>query len=88
MQGRGLWIPLVEIADDADRIGVWRPHGKRHPRLTVDFGDVGAQFFVDAGVRSLIKEVEIEISQQAIRIRGARRRFGGFGYLLHCYPQS
>src|SRR5258708_40301192 len=83
MRGRGGGLPLLNTANPADRPGIGGACGDRPPRLTVDFGQVGAEFLVDAHVRPLVEEVEVEVRQQAIRISGARRGFGGFGCLLH-----
>src|SRR5437870_553977 len=47
---RGFWIPLVEFADHADGVGIWRPDRERHPGLAVDLRRVSAEFFVDAGM--------------------------------------
>src|SRR5438034_6258625 len=54
MQWRGFWIPLVELADNTDHIGIRRPDGECRPGLTVDFGEVRAEFLVYPDVRALI----------------------------------
>src|SRR5438874_4663606 len=80
---RDFWVPLVEFADHADRVGIRRPDRERHPVFVVDLRRVSAEFFVDAGMSALVREVEVEIRQQATG--GARSGLGG---LQHWYPQS
>src|ERR1700704_5889500 len=43
LQGCFVGIPLVELTDHADRVGMGRPYGERHARLTVDRRDMRAQ---------------------------------------------
>jgi hypothetical protein len=78
---RSLLVPAVELTDDADRIGIRRPHGELHPGLAGARNHVRPELRVDADVGALIEEVEIEFRQQAIRIarvaRGARGWFSG-----------
>ena len=74
-------VPAVEIADDADAVGVRRPHREMHADRRARVHAMRAQLLVGAIVRALGEEVQIEVAQDpavAIRIvnldaRGRRR---------------
>ena len=58
----GVLVPVIEVTDDANRVGVRRPHRKRSS-LRV-FRQVRAQLLVEMAVRPLVEEVKVEWSQQ------------------------
>src|SRR5437764_7215517 len=50
LQGRRFRIPVVEVADQADRVSIRRPHREEHAARTIDLGDVRTELLVDANV--------------------------------------
>ncbi len=55
-------VPAVEIADQADAIGVGRPHGKVHASGRADDEAVRAELFERTQVGPLAEQVEIEVA--------------------------
>src|SRR5207302_11305270 len=55
-------IPAVEVADDADLIGTWRPNSKRDPAPAFVSHHMRAQLFIDAIVLALAEEMKIEFA--------------------------
>ena len=60
LQRAGAWVPVVEVADHAHLVGVWRPDGEERAVLH----QVRPQLFVQVAVRALVEEVEVERRQQ------------------------
>src|SRR5207302_9017933 len=82
LERRRVGIPLVEVANHADRVGIRGPYAKHHPRRAIDRDDVRTQLVVDADVSPLVEEIEVEVRQQAMGCAS-----GGLGCLQHWYPQ-
>ena len=61
VQRRGVRVPLIEVADHADGVGVRRPDGEGDARRAVDAGHVRAELLVDARVGTLVEQVQVEI---------------------------
>ena len=57
-------IPVVEIADDADSLGVGRPHAEVDPADTVALDDVGAQPLIDVQMGTLGHQMGVQIGQK------------------------
>ena len=53
-------IPLVEVSDDRDPLGIRRPNVEGGPGDSVDLNDVSSQLLVQFPVLSLAKEVQVE----------------------------
>ena len=56
----GAGIPLVEVADHRNALGVGRPDREVHAAAAVLFAEVRAEFVVGALVRALCEQIEIE----------------------------
>ena len=52
-------VPIIEITNDSDELGVGSPHGEVGSVDTVDGHDVGTEFFVEASVGALGEEIEV-----------------------------
>ena len=64
-------IPAVEVADDADPLGIRCPDGKGTSLDAIDVRQVGAELFVDAVMIALREEMNVEFTQdrpEGIRI--------------------
>ena len=60
-------IPLVEIPDNGNLLGIGRPHGKIESRVLPDNGyRVRPQLFVKTKMRSFIEEIQIVVGNQAV----------------------
>jgi len=67
-------IPIVEIADDADALGVRGPDGEACAGDAVDGAEMGAEFVVDAAFVAFAEQIEIGFAkswQEGISIAGA-----------------
>ena len=70
-------VPAVEVADDADAMGVGRPDGEVDAVGAADAQRVRAELVVDAGVVALAEQVEIEVGDDAaVAVRDRRARSG------------
>ena len=58
-------VPAVEVADDADAIGVGRPHREVHAGRAADRDAVRAELVERAMVRAFAEQVQIEIGEHA-----------------------
>jgi hypothetical protein len=58
-------VPPVEVADDADAIGVRRPHGEMNPDGCAHADAMSAELLERAQLRALAEEMQIEIGQHA-----------------------
>ena len=58
-------VPAVEVADDADAIGVRRPHREVHAGRRPDGDAMRAELLERAVVRALAEQVQIEVGQHA-----------------------
>ena len=56
-------VPAVEVADQADAIGIGRPHREVHADGRADSETVGAELLEDPKVPALAEQVEIEIAE-------------------------
>ena len=56
-------VPAVEVADDADAVGVGRPDREVDPGDRAAVRRVRAEFLVSAQLRALAQQVEIEVGQ-------------------------
>ena len=64
-------VPVVEVADDADRARAWRPDRERRADDAVDLEHVRAELLVQLLVPPLCGEVEVELAdrrQEAVRV--------------------
>ena len=61
-------VPLVEVANNADRLRVRSPDRKVHAVNTVDRPKMSPQFFVDVEVVALVEQVQIHVRQQRFKI--------------------
>src|ERR1700751_113690 len=59
---RRVWVPLVEVADYCDTLGIRRPNGELHPALALFLGDMGAELFVGAVMGAFREQVEVEFA--------------------------
>ena len=59
LQGMGLMIPAVEVADGVDALGIRRPHREIRSRRAVALHETGAEFVVQAIMRALIEQMQI-----------------------------
>src|SRR5208283_347542 len=78
-------VPLVEISDDTDTLGIGRPHRKAHPFRAVVLDQARAELFIQPEVCALRVEVQVQIGEDgwiAVRILdfvaalGSRARAG------------
>ncbi len=63
-------VPPVEVADDADAIGIGCPHREVHPGDRSELDGVRAQLLVGAQLGALADQVEVEIAQDAAEAVG------------------
>ncbi len=56
-------VPVVELAHHAHAPGIGRPHGEVHAGHAVAYHGVGAQLLVQAQVRALAHEVDVQLAQ-------------------------
>src|SRR5215469_15169830 len=56
-------VPVVEVAHDADPLGVRCPNGKSRTGVSVNFGQMSAQFFVNLEMVTLPIEVHVEVAK-------------------------
>ncbi len=76
--GMGAAVPSVEVADDADPVGVGCPDGELHARDAVHRPRVGAEEAVGVPVASLAEQVQIkvaELGREAVGVAMMVRRF-------------
>ena len=57
------YLPIVEIADDANSLSVGCPHGKADARFPAHFGKMRPQLFVDALVLAFAKQMTVNLGQ-------------------------
>src|ERR1700761_4136418 len=55
-------VPAVEIADNANSLGVGRPDRKACPGMPVDFGEMSTELFVNIVVIALLVEVHVKLT--------------------------
>ena len=74
-------VPGVEIADDADALGIRRPDGEGRPFHAVDFAEVCAQSFEGPKVRSLGQQPDVQFPEnrrESERVVGLLHAAGPF----------
>ena len=60
-------IPAVEIADNADPLGIRRPDGKAHARNALLFGQLGAQRLVREFKPTFAKKMQFVCRQRGMK---------------------
>ena len=75
-QGMKPSVPLVEIADDADALRVWRPDGETRAGHPVNHAQLRAEFFVNAAFVALAEEEQIRFAQSWQKRKGIARAAG------------
>lgn len=58
-------IPIIEITDDADAFGVFRPNSKTYTVFAVNGGEVGAKHFVGVKVGAVMEKVQIVVVERS-----------------------
>lgn len=66
MEGVGVRVPAVEVADDCDTLGIGRPDGEGRAVSEV----VRAEFLVEACVRAFVEEVKVKIGEEGVAGHG------------------
>ena len=56
-------VPAVEVADDVDAAGVWRPHREVHAAHALVLDDARAQLLERLEVGALAEQVKVEVGQ-------------------------
>lgn len=54
LHGIGIGVPVIEITDDADLLGVRRPDGKAHAGLAAQDREMGPEQTITGVVRTLM----------------------------------
>jgi hypothetical protein len=77
-------VPLVEVADDADVLGIRRPHREAHTLYVAEPHGMGAEQFIGAVVPALAEQLQVEIPQrrpkaQRVAVRARCAPPGGHG---------
>jgi len=67
-------VPAVEVADDADAVGVGRPHREMDAAHAVHFAQVRAKPLVAAEVPPFAEQVEVVVGQQRAEAIGVVQR--------------
>lgn len=81
LHGRRLWIPAVEVSNDAHRLRMGRPDGKVHTRLSAIGAGMGSQLFKDLIVGTLTEQVAVQFCNEA----GYRPVFRSFLMWFYCF---
>ena len=71
LHGMGAIVPAVERTDDADALGIGRPHGKAHAGHPVERGHLRAQLGVALQEIALAEEIDLVLGQaqgEAVRV--------------------
>ena len=61
-----MWVPAVKVADDADLLGVGRPHSEMNAALAGYFAEVRAHLLIGSVVRTLPQQIQIVIAEPLI----------------------
>src|SRR5262249_13530353 len=56
-------VPVIEITDDADAMGIGSPHCEARTRDAVDSSQLGTELFIDPPLVPFSKQVEIGFTQ-------------------------
>ena len=62
--GVGACVPVVEIADNADRPGMWRPDGETHAFSVLIPANMGTQHVVYVPVTAFAEEMKVEFAER------------------------
>ncbi len=57
-------VPIIEIADDADALGVRRPDGETGSGEAIDDAQLRAEFVIDAALIALAEEIQIRFAER------------------------
>ena len=81
LHGMQLGIPVVEVADHGDALGIGSPHGELRTALAVALGSVRAEFLEEPRVLALVEQMQIVRGQQGCGLFLGRQRCHSFGLL-------
>jgi hypothetical protein len=73
-------VPVVEIADDADALGVWRPDGKAGAGHAINHAQLRAELLENFTLVALAEEEQVRFAQRRQKGKGVARaaRFASF----------
>jgi len=58
-------MPLVEVADDRNPLGIRRPDGEQRAVHTIDVGRMRAQLVIQPAMGALLEQVDVLLAQSA-----------------------
>src|SRR3989338_380173 len=61
----GIFAPPIEITDDRNLLGIWRPHGKISPFHIAAFHRMSTQFTVQPVMGAFFKKVDVLLVKKA-----------------------
>ena len=76
-----LGIPVVEVADHGDALGIRSPHGEVRTPLAVALCNVRAEFLEEPRVLALVEQMQVVRGQQGRGLFLGRQRCHSFALL-------
>src|SRR5687767_15135481 len=70
MQRVAALLPVIELADDADVVGVRGPYGKVGARPALLFQEMRAELIVEAKVAAFVEKIKIVVGEQVWGLAG------------------